>query len=407
MAELSALPPRVTTLVPPVEFGPSHLASASHCRLRSVLATGTGGTPQLPAHPAAARGEVFHALLERANRGWIPVRTTSRRAVEDELDRLLDLAAERLSGQRSTSQFADLRSVFPAVEWHNACERTIRTGSALLDRTGYASGRCAVPSGNEPLLFEQLPEEGRWAEVRVRAPRLRLAGRMDVVEKYSGHRVIIRDYKTGQIFERDGSLRPDIEFQLRLYALAVLEHDPAAVLELFVFTDRDVRITLDEHSKSRTRACLEAILAPMAPGLPVVARSLASAGPHCYSCPFRHVCDAYLDAAPTLWTEGTEERPMPLDIWGELLRIDCRPDGVVLDLLDAAGRRVSVARVAHHHRVQEFAERGCRIWLFGLASRPLSTNAGRWFHPRNFYELPVHPSEKRAWSLAIYRSPND
>jgi RecB family exonuclease len=397
------LPSVLSTVVVPRVFSPSQLSLGIDCRLRLVLAAGGAKVGRLPTHPAAERGSVFHQLLERAGRGAIPRCGDSREAVEKELRRLLDDAATRLSSDTTTAHYAHLEDAFSTVEWHNARQRVLAIATRLLNETSPMDSSWEQKTEHEPLRYEDLGPSGRWPEVRIQAPELRLSGRMDAVEKHLSGRVVVRDYKSGHVYDRDGRLQHSIELQLRLYALAILESDPAADVELFVTRDSDEQIHLDSASAEEARDWLVGTLDGLPPGAMLTARELAAPGPHCASCPFRPACGAYLDAAPDLWLIGTPSAAMPLDTWGEVLSFRrCEDSRLVLDLLDAAGRRVKILRLDDRHALLHRVEYGAMLWFFGLASSPGRLIEGRWLHPRNFYELPADPLQRRAWSLAVF-----
>jgi RecB family exonuclease len=396
------LPSVLSTVVVPRVFSPSHLSLGIDCRLRLVLAAGGAKVNRLPTHPAAERGSVFHQLLERAGRGIIPRCGDSREAVEKELRRLLDDTATRLSSDTASAHFAHLENAFSTVAWHNARQRVLAIATRLLDETSPLDSSLEQKTEQDPFQYEDLGPSGRWPEVRIQAPKLRLSGRMDVVEKHLSGRVAVRDYKSGRVHDREGRLQQSIELQLRLYALAILEHDAGADVELFVTRDSDEQIQLDSASAEEAREWLVATLDGLPPGATLAAKELAVPGPHCASCPFRPACGAYLDAAPDLWLIGTPSVAMPLDVWGEVLFSQRHQDErLVLDLLDAAGRRVKILRLDDRHALLHHVEYGAKLWFFGLASSPGRLTKGRWLHPRNFYELPADQSQRRAWSLAV------
>jgi RecB family exonuclease len=395
-------PPPIGTVVVPETFSPSQLYTAARCRLRAVLSSGRMTVPRLPPHPFAERGTVFHELLGRAALGAIPRGPTDRDAVRHELVRILDEAARRLASIPSTAHFARLEAAFPPVEWHNATQDVLGVAERLLATTPPYDPSAALRN-RQPLAYEQLGPEGKWSEVVIRAPRLRLSGRMDVVEKHRTGRVVIRDYKTGRVRDREGSLLEHIELQLRLYALAVREVDPGAQVELQVFDKNDRPISSDEVTLRETEEWLARVLDGLPPNVSVRAEELAAPGSACTYCSFRHVCPSYLRESPSLWKKRSEETPMPKDTWGEVLEIGRPSDGTLtIDLLDSVGRRVKIVRLGQRHEALRDVAAGVNLWFFGLEATQAKPVQGRYLHPRNFYELPTDPSQRRAWCLTLF-----
>jgi RecB family exonuclease len=398
---MNELPKALATVLIPERFSPSQLSMANDCSLRAILSTGNPPAPRLPSNPGAERGSVFHELLEHAGKGIIEQSSEPRKAIEAALTALLERAEQRLAAKPETAHFARLRSAFSPLDWHNACQRVIDLAQALLEQAPPHEPSAPSRFPAEPLEFSRLSPIGLWFEVHIQAPRLRLSGRMDVLEK-TPERIVVRDYKTGQVHDREGSVLPHIEQQLRLYALAILEHQPQCAIELWISERKETRIALDKDVVSETRAWLEGLLATLPANAEVPATSLARPGPGCLYCPFRHVCPAYLDQAPRLWVSGTLDAPLPLDIWGEVVSIGRGETDISLDLKDAMGRRVKIQRLSTRHPALIDLAPGAQIFFFGLSSSRSSPTNGTYFHPRNYFELPVESSQRRAWSLSIF-----
>jgi hypothetical protein len=360
--------------------------------------------PRLPSHPAAERGVVFHTLLERAARGSIPRLETMRVPLEGELQKLLQEAAARLSSREETAHFASLDKTLPEVEWHNLTRDLLASAEKLLSNAPrFEPGLTGRPQGREPTQYEDLPPVGRFPEVRISAPDLRLAGRMDFVEKLPQHRVVVRDYKTGRVRDREGQVLDKISLQLRLYGLAINAVDPKAEVELSaVEGTTEVQIIWGQEEVEQSESWLRSIVDSLSPGTTLLSRELAQPGPTCTHCAFRHTCPAYLESAPRLWTVGSEKGSMPFDIWGTIVARDIGPRGITLHLTDAAGRRVSIQRLSSRHGDPGEFIQGQAAYFFGLAVNRPQVVRGVHHHPRNFYELPSDSTQKRAWGLAVY-----
>jgi RecB family exonuclease len=332
----------------------------------------------------------------------IPRHGSSRDSVEAEFERLLSKARSKLETSPDTAHFAELKATMSEVDWHNKTKGILLAAERLLDRSPARSTR-ASGSGPAPLDFEDLGDEGCFHEVNIRSGELRLAGRMDLVEISHPRRVVISDYKTGRVLNREGEVREHISLQLRLYALAVERLDPTAEVQLCVIEGTSNRqLQWDAETRAMTEAVLQSVLKVLPAGESYPAEELARPGPWCSSCSFRHVCPRYLASAPEVWSSGCEDGAYPLDTWGILRARQQSNTGVVLDLIDAAKRNVRIQRVDLRHGSLDDYVVGYPFHFFGLASIQQSLHQGKHFHPRNFFELPSDRTPFRAWSLTVF-----
>jgi hypothetical protein len=140
---------------------------------------------------------------------------------------------------------------------------------------------------------------------------------------------------------------------------------------------------------------LDGILSDLPAGAIIPTEEIATPGRGCSYCPSRHICPAYRKAAPALWRSGIEHGPLPFDTWGEATKVSEERGCINLEVLDAAGRRVKVHRLDRRHAEGGGFGTGKEYWLFGLSAAPKNVTQGRYFHPRNFFELPTDSSEWR------------
>jgi CRISPR/Cas system-associated exonuclease Cas4 (RecB family) len=321
--------------------------------------------------------------------------------VREELDRVLEQAEKSLAKDPATAHFLPLERTLNAVEWHNRrLDVTARAERLLNGAPPYDPG-AGYTEGRYPLDYEQLGEIGRWSEVHIHAPSCRISGRMDVVEKRAGKLVIVRDYKTGRVYDDEGEVMSNIARQLRLYALAISELEPSARVSLVVSHKTDTAVPWDDE-RDKTKAWLARQIEGLTAHDVYPAATLANPGTTCNGCPFRYVCPAYRSAAPRLWTEGSKDIPLPLDTWGEVLKLEhAASDTITLTLRDPIGRRVKVFRLESRHEALRMATPGIGLWLFGLATQKMTLTRGRWIHPTNFEELPV-VGLRRSWAAAVF-----
>lgn len=400
---MSRLPEAVGRVTIPLYWSPSTLEDVRTCRLRA-LAGSVEWADRLPPGPAAQRGRAFHELLERAAKGRIPRRGSAAEDVSRELDALLEQLGTTLLAEPDSAHYAKLEDTVGKLQWLSLRKRIERQAAELLNRSPIAR-RAAVPGMRPPhrVRIQEVREGESAAEVLIEAPTLRLRGRVDLVERPSHSRFVVRDYKTGRVHAADGAVREGVQLQLRLYALMVRELDPRAEVDLLVDTGVEYRVPVNESSLRDLRAWWLAVLSSLPQG-EVSAVTLASPGPGCWHCPVRHVCPAYRTEAPNLWRTRRTDDPMPLDIWGQPSAIERRDEGYDVRLVDAAGRHAKIFRLSPRHAVLgEGSSSGRALWFFGLeASGHHKTLDGDWVHPRNFHELPADASERRAWNLKVF-----
>lgn len=392
------LPPPITMAEIPEYFSPSQLASCGGCLLRAVLGSSRADIPSLNSHPSAEIGKVFHRLLELSARGRIRRSGSAEEDVKRCLDELITEARRRLEGDPATEAYADLSRTMAPLVWSQKVSMVIGIAVRLLKSSAVPTSRGARKHSLP--LFDSLPTRGKWAEVQIKAPRLRLAGRVDLVEKRPGI-VVIRDLKSGRVEDREGQILPHIDLQLRMYGIMAQELEPDVDIHLCVDTGVEREVPFDGAIAEATFDWLTDLLNGLPPDREAGAAGIARPGDPCRYCPYRHTCEAYLSSAPLRWRSGSAE-PLPLDIWGDVEALGSRPAGLVdITLRDVAGRRVKVFGVLMAHLGGTTV--GDRLYFFGLRGRPQSVGDGLWQHPLNFFEVSEDTPRDRAWSLEVFR----
>jgi hypothetical protein len=335
-----------------------------------------------------------------AVRGQIARHGTPARDAETTLERLLDDEEARLAVVWPPPA-PNLRSVFPPLIWR-------RKRRVVLDLAeSYLSG--AVPRVQEsvpvgPRSPKDLPSAGRWCELRIEVPELRLAGRADLVDLEPG-KVTIRDLKTGRVVTDDAKILPHIECQMRLYGIMARRIWPNAEVQLVVDDGNERAISFEDTDAEELLGWLNASVLSLPVETTVSAGALATPGEACEGCSFRHVCPAYRSVAPQFWTGSASVR-MPLDTWGNIEIIVQRPNGLCdIALTDAAHRRVKVFGLLDA-RMSALSP-GQSLWLFGLRTRDRRGSADSWRHPLNFFEVTDDDPFGRAWTLETFAGPTD
>jgi RecB family exonuclease len=378
-------------------FSPSQLAFGEPCLLRAVLGS-TRDLPTLSAHPAAALGNVFHKLLDMAVRGEIPrSRTPSEDAVRM-LDRLLDEEDSRLATMWRDDP-PRLRDVFPPLVWRRKRRLVLDLAEKYLSGTVPRAGAKAGGTPNA----RDLPPNGSWAEVQIEVPQLRLRGRSDMLQRSAGN-VVIRDLKTGRVLTNEGDILPHIERQMRLYGAMAHAIWPSAHVSLVVDHGVECEVGFAPEHEAEVIAWLGRVLDRLPADRVMETDLLATPGEACEGCAHRHLCPAYRRSAPAYWRAESPVR-MPLDAWGEVVRVEARSTGLVIDLTirDAQGRTVKVFGLAGFRA--SAMQPGDAVWLFGLRTRDKRGGPGSWRHPHNFFEVADDDPFARAWTLQVFTAP--
>ena len=392
------LPPPIDEVEIPTYFSPSNLSVSGGCLLNAVLGSCRNGVSPLIQHPKAELGTVLHRLLEMASKGAIERKDCVARDVEDALEFLLSETKERLSTDPLRCIYADLKKTMSKLEWTKKTRMLVDAATKRLESSSNrgSDGNPEKDGGGE---YKDLPEVGRWSEVKIAASRLRLRGRMDVVEKNAGS-VSIRDLKTGRIEDSTGKVYQQIEIQMQLYGLMVDETEKGRKrIRLFVDQADELEIPYDADVIASAEDRLSAILEKLPEGATKKTDELAVPDASCRYCSFRNRCSPYLKDAPRKWILGSEY-VMATDVWGVVERLDLRPDSNALTIRDAADRTVKVFGVRDDLLVD--LDPGKNIWLFGLSTKRFGYDGGTYRHPLNFFENDPGNPWSRAWSLQVF-----
>jgi len=392
-------------LLPPIDevkiptyFSPSHLSVSGGCPLNAVLGCYRNGISPLISHPKAELGIVFHRVLEMASKGVIEKKDCVERDVEDVLESLLSETKVRLSADPLRYGYADLKKTMSMLDWTKKNRMFVDVAAKLLEfsRARESDGKTEKDVGCE---YKDLPEFGRWSEVKIVAPGLRLRGRMDVVEKNAGT-VSIRDLKTGRIEDGAGRVLHHIENQMQLYGLMVAEAEKGRKkIRLFVDQADELEIPFDAGVIVSAEDRLSAILEILPEGATKKTDEIAGPGEGCRYCSYRHRCGSYLQGAPGKWVSGSDY-VMPPDVWGRVEKIELHPGSNSFTVRDAADRTVKIFGLRDD--LVPGIDIGMKIWLFGLSTKRFGYDGGTYRHPLNFFENDPGNPWARAWSLQAF-----
>lgn len=398
MARIEHLPVPLERVTIPEFFGPSQLAYGHGCPLKVVLKT-ERGIPALRKHPVAEIGSVFHELLERAVRGHIPLSSRPRDDVRRMLDSLLAGAEARLSSDLATASYANLEGIVTPLAWRRKVG-TIVDAACKLSSIATSQKTYTALGSSPTLTFERLGKRGRWAEIKISEPSLRLQGRIDVVEKEE-LRITIRDLKTGRVVDRSGQVLRHVELQLRLYGIMVRQRTPEASIELVVDDGVERKIPFDKEIERATATWLLDFMRGLPPNATLEARDIARPGEECSTCSHRHICPSYREMAPKTWIAPYAHR-LPLDIHGRVEQMHIRPDGFAdIVLQDAAHRKVKLFGIEACQMAN--VQPGDQLWFFNLRALTSYNGQNEWRHPANFHEVSLDDPLDRAWTLQVFR----
>lgn len=390
------LPNAINEIAIPSYLSPSQLSLEGGCLLKSVLGCTKNGVQRLIPHPRAEIGNIIHKLMELAARGGIEGNGDPGELVKRVFEDLLESTRKKLEIDPRHLSYVDLRSTMPPLEWRRRIRFALDSALRLLDA---ASKIVPADTLGDAVSLSDIVGDGRWAEVSIVSPSLRLAGRVDILERKNGI-ITVHDLKTGRVKDETGEVFPHLQSQMCLYGLMVRSLDPKKKIRLVIDHEESTLIPFGEKKVAETEERLMSLLSMLPVSKTVSSTSLAVFGPECLNCSFRHQCTTYLTEAPGRWSSQCEYR-LPLDSWGVVQAIErIHADNNEIRLIDQALRQVKVFGLRD---VQlEYVKVGSKVWLFGLASDFRGRNQTAWSHPMNFHELAVGSTGQTAWCLQIY-----
>ena len=393
------LPDPICFVTTPEVFSVSQIVTANDCLLKGLLTFQNDDVVPLKSNPSAELGKVFHSLVEEAVRGFSEKKDVSIKMMEEMLDHILQKKEQLLKSDPSTAQYANLSKTMTPLAW----ERKRRT---LLDLAFEFVGnsRSVRREQNKKQWhdfdYRNLSGDGRWTEVPIHVPELRLKGRIDLLER-TGEEIKITDLKSGRVRGIDGEIRPGISFQLCLYGIMVQSLSPKTKVTLIANDGEGHPVPFDSSIAVGTEDRLQSLVDDLLPGARYCTRQYASIGQSCQWCRFRHQCEEYLNIIPNLWKCEVKWR-LPLDSWGTVERIESTGRELVnLILLDEANRRIKISRIQRIHLEEQIAI--SRLYLFNLTTSLPSRQKSMWRHPINFYEIDDCRTCGRAWSLEVFK----
>jgi len=388
------MPPPLETVEVPHYLSPSNISELEQCPLR-VLARQVPQGSSLPSSPEAFLGRVLHHVREQLTKG----RWGDFDKLNDAFDGILRVTIEEtdefLRSEPRTRQMAPLRQAVGRAKWRGRID-DLRTTVNRLPPPPRPLEFSAIQWGGRPdgsaVDEVQLDRLEAGPEAWIVCNRFRLRGRPDDIAERDDGTIVITDYKSAASTLLDDDARGAYQRQLQLYGL-MAEEVSGKVSELYL--DGAVRLPVEWNDTVRAvvSAEVEDLMNKYPEGTEFQATELARPGAVCRGCVLRPACSGYLQTAPSWWS-ATEDspRPLPMDIWGQVLEyteVDGRWD---IDLLDGAERNVRVSGVDLAGRDIKL-DQGSTVFFFDLEpSEPLIQH-GVHLHPRSLHE---HPGKGRS-----------
>ncbi len=408
--KMPILPHSLDAVRPPFYLSPSRFADLLRCPL-SVL-HGLRSSDQLPPHPTAILGTLVHDAMHALRRDPDVLREDPSGAARAVFEGLLSETEARLMEDAATSRLVPLDRAVGMTRWLQRKSRLLNWAGSLARRdehvrpVGRGEGegrRSSARVGNDTA--GALPT---GSERTLKVHELRLAGRVDLIERDADGTVHVTDLKSGAVSDEGGGPLAEYSLQLRLYGLMVEALAPGSAVRLWLEGSERVEVPWDEAGRSEVAEQLRGVLSTLPEDSPIAADSLANPGRHCRWCRVRHRCPGYRRAAPTWWGEVSTTEPVaPFDTWGTPLDVLAKEDGSYdVTLRDAADRPVMVSGLASAPWAGDVAE-GTLLWFFGLEPSETLPLHGAYAHPRNFHERRHSRNRSDALRLQVFVGPDD
>ena len=361
----------------------------------------------LVSHPAAFVGLVLHHVRHEVLEGRWGEAGDPRRAALAIFAAAVEDVEAALRRNNATAGLVPLRVSVGRRHWKSKT-RDLERWAANVRATGRNEPPRALTlaRGSTSAIPSRLTHVVAGSEQKLANANLRLAGRPDWIAHNDEQHIEVVDFKSGRIADADGHLLDEHIVQLQLYTLMLEAAFPSARVTPFVERVERVEVPWGDEERARLMKRLRVVANALPAGAGFEAEDLARPGVHCGTCRLRPRCLAYLDAAPRWWPDQPgNPRPLPLDVWGYVLRVQIDEQSISVRLVDASGRHVRVDGICRSQGGAGLGE-GDAVWFFDLeASEDLSQH-GALIQPRNFHERPPGPRWRPARSMRLFSAPS-
>jgi RecB family exonuclease len=381
----------------PETFAVTQVAGNCDCFLKSILNTGRYIGNRLRSSPLAELGKISHAVIESSARDTLHGKPVSAQIIERKFEKLIADYQTRARTKAKPEKILKLKRTMPPLAWERKKRTLIDLALVYSNRMKRIPKTFSKPRKKQ-FSFQDAIGLGRWFEVAINVPALRLKGRIDILER-TPEGLLITDFKFGDIKDEDGLLKSQIAMQLRLYGLMAASLDQTANISLFVNDGNLNPVPFDSKIANETKDWLRSLTDELPSGTVVQSEGLSKVGSDCLWCHQRHRCIKYRKEAPALWSREIEWR-LPLDTWGRVDKLSMKDELAEIGMTDAGGRLVKIFGVRDQHLTN--VKIGNALWLFNLAVSRRSCGGTTWRHPLNFHEINIHDEFDRAWSTQIF-----
>ena len=268
-------------------FSPSKLSLLNQCKLSYLLQT-EKISKKVPAGAHSFFGTAIHKtieqLLPRGDSSGLEIRTL---LVQNLSDSLLKSSQNSpilnwVIDKHGINKIYDHVRLIAAVQ---QIKKTI---------TKYSDHKISEKKSSGIKIHGKKNQLGSEANFEVQ--KYNLAGNIDYSFLDLDNVIHIIDFKSGKIFDDDGSLNGDYHTQIGLYGLMVNEHYPDHEIILEVIGASDYwSSNLDQAFKIKLIKKIESTIRDMPLAEEFTLDSLAQLGIHCSSCRARSACPKYFE----------------------------------------------------------------------------------------------------------------
>lgn len=397
-------PAAIEEIRAPAHFSPSSFFRLEQCGL-SVLGIPRADNPSvnglLVPHPTSFLGIALHHARQELLEGRWGAATDPLTAAELLVSKALTEIESEIAQDQNAAALLPLGESVGRRVWRSRLLAFYHWARTIDAGCSEGSPRRLVLNSSRRNTVKSDPGVA-GPERRLQLDSLRLAGRPDWFAELDGGYVEVVDYKTGRMTDQDGQVLSEHVAQLQLYALLVESKLPGREIQLFVEGAERLQIPWDERCRDEILERLECVSLAYPEEHLVRARSIANPGVHCAQCRLRAMCSVYAEVVPRWWKNEQENpRPLPLDVWGTISRIETGSSGIDVWINDAIGRKVRVAGLNAERGVQNIGL-GETVWFFDLEASEDLCQHGAHVQPRNFHEYSSDRRHKAARRLRVF-----
>lgn len=347
---------------------PSALAWADRCE-RRFIGHHDEADGRLPVSLEAVRGQILHAVREKlarhTPRDGASLRAVAKLVFEDE-------RARTQSKLSSTDWWVGDYDLEERLPWGSVRSILIPMANREAQRDS-----ASAPSRPRHRVSGHIAPRGDFigplpgVEVSFQSSRFHLRGVVDEVQVADGGFRIV-EVKTAPA----AAAGEEARVQACSYALAVEDLSDRQVTGIVVVGPRgETPVDWDGTKRSEIVSLIErARQADWERPVP--------APTHCHSCPVRHRCGAYHQAAVAWWSAATDGPPTR-DVWGSVIGVEWVEDKLRVDLRRPDGARVTI-RGVHPDRLPLLEQDAVRV--YGLEATESRGLHGRSAAAMNWHE---------------------